>query len=169
MIPPPFPWFLHLSCSALSTAGTFQKCTDKSLHVFIQGHRSSLVAQLVKNPPAMWENWVLFYPWVGKIPRRRERLPTPVLWPEEFHGLSMGLQRVGHDVATFPSPCRSLHDALVVRWAGHWTASCSLSTHPGTVCHSASLLSIYLRCLLSIPNHSNAKLINCFLLGNRMD
>ena len=26
-------------------------------------------------------------PWVRKIPWRRERLPTPVLWPGEFHGL----------------------------------------------------------------------------------
>ena len=26
-------------------------------------------------------------PWVGKIPWRRERLPTPVVWPGEFHGL----------------------------------------------------------------------------------
>ena len=28
-----------------------------------------------------------FDPWVGKIPWRRERLPTPVPWPGEFHGL----------------------------------------------------------------------------------
>ena len=28
-----------------------------------------------------------FDPWVGKIPWRRERLPTLVLWPGEFHGL----------------------------------------------------------------------------------
>ena len=28
-----------------------------------------------------------FNPWVGKIPWRRERLPTPVLWTGEFHGL----------------------------------------------------------------------------------
>ena len=28
-----------------------------------------------------------FNPWVGKIPWRRERLPTPVLWSGEFHGL----------------------------------------------------------------------------------
>ena len=28
-----------------------------------------------------------FDPWVGKIPWRRERLPTPVFWPEELHGL----------------------------------------------------------------------------------
>ena len=40
-----------------------------------------LVAQLVKNPPAMWETWV------GKIPWRRERLLTPVFRPGEFHGL----------------------------------------------------------------------------------
>ena len=28
-----------------------------------------------------------FDPWVGKIPWRRERLPTLVFWPGEFHGL----------------------------------------------------------------------------------
>ena len=28
-----------------------------------------------------------FDPWVGKIPWRRERFPTPVFWPGEFHGL----------------------------------------------------------------------------------
>ena len=41
-------------------------------------------------------------PWMGKIPWRRKRLPTPVYWPGEFHGLqSMGSQRVGHYWATF--------------------------------------------------------------------
>ena len=47
---------------------------------------TSLVAQLVKNPPAMWETWVphlqcrrhWFDSWVGKIRWRRDRLPTPV-------------------------------------------------------------------------------------------
>jgi len=30
----------------------------------------------------------LFYTYcVGKIPWRRERLPTPIFWPREFHGL----------------------------------------------------------------------------------
>ena len=28
-----------------------------------------------------------FNPWVGKIPWGRERLPSPVFWPGEFHGL----------------------------------------------------------------------------------
>jgi len=31
------------------------------------------------------ETWL--GPWIGKIPWRRERLPTPVFWPGEFHGL----------------------------------------------------------------------------------
>ena len=44
-----------------------------------------IVAQLVKNLPAMQKTWV--DPWVGKIPWRREGLPTPVFWPAEFHGL----------------------------------------------------------------------------------
>ena len=47
----------------------------------LMGLRESLVAQLIKNPPAVRETWV------GKIPCRRERLPTPVFWPGEFHGL----------------------------------------------------------------------------------
>ena len=41
---------------------------------------ASLVAQLVKNPPAMRRPG--FSPWLGKIPWRRERLPTPVFWLE---------------------------------------------------------------------------------------
>ena len=42
---------------------------------------ASLVAQLLKNLPAMLETWV------GKIPWGRARLHTPVFWPGEFHGL----------------------------------------------------------------------------------
>ena len=56
---------------------------------------ASLVAQLVKNLPAV--RGPGFDPWVGRIPWRRERLPPPVFWPGELHGLSMGSQRVGHD------------------------------------------------------------------------
>ena len=41
--------------------------------------------------------------WFGNIPWRRERLPTQVFLPGEFHGqksLSMGLKRVRHDWMT---------------------------------------------------------------------
>ena len=40
------------------------------------GLRASLVAQLVKNLPAMQEIW--FNSWFGKIPWKRDRLTTPV-------------------------------------------------------------------------------------------
>ena len=43
-----------------------------------------------------------FDPWVGKIPWRRERLPTPVFWPREFHGLySPWGSRVRHNWEIF--------------------------------------------------------------------
>ena len=39
----------------------------------------------------------VFSPQVGKIPWRRERQPTAVFLPGEFHGQTMGLQRLRHD------------------------------------------------------------------------
>ena len=48
------------------------------------GSWASLVSQTVKNPPAMRETQVA--PWVGKIPWRRERLPTAVFLLGESHG-----------------------------------------------------------------------------------
>ena len=39
---------------------------------------------MVKNLPAMWENW--FDPSVGKIPWGRKWVPTPVFLPGESHG-----------------------------------------------------------------------------------
>ena len=77
--------------------------------------RASLIAQLIKNPLLGQEDhlekgqathssilglplrlsWLRIClqcgrpgldPWVGKIPWRRERVPTPVFWPGEFHG-----------------------------------------------------------------------------------
>ena len=45
---------------------------------------ASLVAQRVKNLPAMQE--MGFNPWVRKISRRKEQQPTPVFLPGESHG-----------------------------------------------------------------------------------
>ena len=62
---------------------------------------ASLVAQVVKNSPAMQETWV------GKIPWRRAWQPTSVFLPRESPWTekpgrlqSMGSQRVRHDWAT---------------------------------------------------------------------
>ena len=63
---------------------------------------TSLVAQLVKNPPAMQETLVQFLDW--KIPWRRAWQPTPVFlpgeapWTEKLCRLQpMGSQRVRHN------------------------------------------------------------------------
>ena len=46
--------------------------------------RAYLVAQLVKNRPAMQEIWVQFLGW--EDPWRGEWLPTPVFLSGDFHG-----------------------------------------------------------------------------------
>ena len=56
---------------------------------------ASLVVQLVMNLPATQETRL--DPWVGKIPWRREPLPTSVFWPGEFHGLYSPLGRKESD------------------------------------------------------------------------
>ena len=45
-----------------------------------------MVAQKVKNLPAVQETWVRKDPWVRKMPWRRECLPSLVFLPGEFHG-----------------------------------------------------------------------------------
>ena len=54
----------------------------KHIHICITG--ASLVAQTVKNPPAMRETWVQSLG--GEDPWRRAGQPTPVFLPGESHG-----------------------------------------------------------------------------------
>ena len=46
---------------------------------------ASLVAQLVKILPTMRKTWVQSLGW--EDPLEKKRLPIPVFWPGEFHGL----------------------------------------------------------------------------------
>ena len=48
---------------------------------------ASLVAQLVKSPPAMQETWVRSLGW--EDPLEKKRLPTPVFWPGESEPLNI--------------------------------------------------------------------------------
>ena len=73
--------FWRLILCQLLHLQTFLPFWELSFHLVYGFLWASLVAQTIKNPPAMWETWV--DPWVGKIPWRRERLPTPVFLPEE--------------------------------------------------------------------------------------
>ena len=74
---------VHSKYYANTTSSLFQNISIRNRTPYPLG--VSLVAQLVKNPPTMRET--RFDPWVGKIPWRREGLPTAVFWPGEFHGL----------------------------------------------------------------------------------
>ena len=47
---------------------------------------ASLVAQLVKNPPAMWETWVRSLGWEDPL-EKGKATHSSILWPGEFHGL----------------------------------------------------------------------------------
>ena len=63
---------------------------------------ASLVAQLVKNLPVMWETWVQSLGWEDPLENEMAAhssiLAWRIPWTEEPGGLqSMGSQRVGHD------------------------------------------------------------------------
>ena len=50
--------------------------------------------------PGQGIGYPLQYSWaslVAQLVRRKERLPAPVFWPGEFHGLYMGSQRLRHN------------------------------------------------------------------------
>ena len=48
---------------------------------------ASPVAQLVKNLPAIQGTWVRSLGWEDPLEKGTARLPTPVFWHGEFHGL----------------------------------------------------------------------------------
>ena len=56
---------------------------------------ASLGAQLVKNLPAVRETWVRSLGW--EDPLEKGKVPTPVFWPGEFHGLYSPWGRKGPD------------------------------------------------------------------------
>ena len=57
----------------------------KPFFLFSYLHFGLPCGSVVKNPPTIWETWVQSLGW--EDPLERERLPIPVFWPGEFHGL----------------------------------------------------------------------------------
>ena len=101
------------------------------------------MAQLVKNPLAIRRPG--FDPGIGKIPWSRERLPTPVSWPGEFHGQRSlagysprGCKKTDVteqlSLLTFISKLSSVQSLSCVR----------LCATPSTAAHQASLLLLLL-------------------------
>ena len=58
---------------------------------------ASLVAQLVKNPPAMWETWVRSLGWEDPLEQGKATHSSVLSWRIPWTVSSMGSRRVGHD------------------------------------------------------------------------
>ena len=59
--------------------------------------RASLVAQLIKNPPAMKETWVRSLDWEDPLEKGMATHSSILVWTVPWTVESMGSQRVGHD------------------------------------------------------------------------
>ena len=116
----------------------------------------------------LWLSWsrirlqCRFNPWVGKMPWRRERLPTPVSWPGEFNGLY-----IVHGVAESRTWLSALHFSSVMllarsAWDTHlsqYTCWEPEETFPGR----ESMLWLdwplwFLLWLQDVPQHQHQKL-----------
>ena len=62
---------------------------------------ASFVAQLVKNPPTMWETWVQSLGWEDPLEKGKATHSSILAWRIPRTVQSMGSQRVRHDWATF--------------------------------------------------------------------
>ena len=77
-------------------------CVCVCIHIY--AFPDSFALKLITALP-LWLSWQkiclqcwrpVFNPWVGKVPWRREWLPTPVFWPGEFHGLENSMDLFMH-------------------------------------------------------------------------
>ena len=62
---------------------------------------ASLVAQLVKNPPAMGETWVQCLGWEDPLEKEKATPSSILAWRIPWTVQSMESQRVRHDRVTF--------------------------------------------------------------------
>ena len=79
---------------------------------------ASLVAQLVKSPPAMQGIWVLSLGWEN--PLRREQLPTRVFLPGEFHGQRSLAGYTVHGISKSWTRLSNFHFTLRIRMERIW-------------------------------------------------
>ena len=63
---------------------------------------TSLMAQLEKNPSAMWETWVWSLSWEDPLEKGKRATHSSILvWRIPWNVKSIGMQRIGHNWETF--------------------------------------------------------------------
>ena len=77
------------------------KSSGEGISYPLQYSWASLLAQLVKNPPAMWETWVRSLCWEDPLEKGKATYSSILAWRIPWTVESMGSQRVRHDWATF--------------------------------------------------------------------
>ena len=97
-----------------------------SICSYLPSFWASFVAQVIKNPPAMQETWVQFLgqddPLEKWLATHSSILAWRIPWTEEPGRLqSMGVSRVGHDLATIPPPPPSLFFSHIQAAAKSWS------------------------------------------------
>ena len=75
--------------------------TNKPFNCLFPLLGTSLIAQLVKNPPAVQETWVRSLGWEDPPEKGKATHSSVLAWRIPGTVSSVGLQRVGHDSATF--------------------------------------------------------------------
>ena len=98
--------FLHSSLGKESTCNTGDpssirgsgRSAGEGIGYPLQYSWASLVAQLVKNLPAMWETWIRSLGWEDPLEKGRATHSSILAWRIQ----SMGLQRVRHDWVLSP-------------------------------------------------------------------
>jgi len=73
------------------------RSTREGIGYSLQYSWASLVAQLVKNPPAIWEMWFQSLGWEDPLEKGKATHSSILAWRIPWLILSMGLQRVGQD------------------------------------------------------------------------
>ena len=90
------------TCSAgdPSSIPGLRRSTGEGIGCPLQYSWASLVAQLVKNLPAIWETWVWSLGWEDPLEKGKATHSSILAWRIPWTAWSMGSQRVGHNWAT---------------------------------------------------------------------
>ena len=73
------------------------RSAGEGIGYLLQYSWASLVAQLVKNLPAMQETWVRSLGWEDPLEKGKATHSSILSWRIPWTVWSMGLQRIGHD------------------------------------------------------------------------